>query len=225
MEYDIRNKREEKMGIFCGKSGKGKDRCIKYERKSKETQIEMPVLNIDGTGKSEISTSIGFLDHMLTLFAYHGFFDLEITAKGDTHVDNHHLNEDIGLALGEAFKKALGDSKGVVRTASAEVPMDMASAKVLIDLSNRAAFRFEVKEACEGVDGVQEEGYSVPYAKDLLESFAKKLCMNLHIEIDGEGDMHHFLEAVFKALGIALDKATARDERRTNEVPSSKGIL
>lgn len=209
------------MGIFCGK-GKEKERCVKYERKSKETEIEIPVLNIDGSGKSKISTSIGFLDHMLTLFAYHGFFDLEIAAKGDTHVDKHHLNEDIGIALGEAFKKALGDSSGITRTASAEVPMDMASAKVLIDLSNRAAVRFEGTERSGVYD---DEDYSVHYAKDLLESFAKKLCMNLHVEIDGEGDMHHFLEAVFKALGIALDKATARDARRIGEVPSSKGIL
>jgi len=209
------------MGIFCGK-GKEKVRRVKYERKSKETEITIPVLNIDGTGKSKISTSIGFLDHMLTLFAYHGFFDIEIEAKGDTHVDNHHLNEDIGIALGEAFKKALGDCKGIVRTASAEVPMDRVSAKVLVDLSNRGAFRFEIRNIAEIKD---EESYSIHYAKDFLESFAKKLCINLHVEMAGEGDMHHFLEAVFKALGIALDKATARDARRTNEVPSSKGIL
>jgi len=208
------------MGIFCGKS-KERARRVKYERKSKETEIEIHILNIDGSGKSKISTSIGFLDHMLTLFAYHGFFDIEITAKGDTHVDNHHLNEDIGLALGEAFKKALEDCRGITRTAFAEVPMDMASAKVLVDLSNRAAFKFEGHAA--GLH--DEEGYSLSYAKDFLESFAKKLCMNLHIEMKGEGDMHHFLEAVFKALAIALDKATARDARRTGEVPSSKGIL
>ena len=88
-------------------------RKISYERKSKETQIKIPVLNIDGKGESKVSTSIGFLDHMLTLFAYHGYFDLELEASGDTHVDNHHLNEDIGIALGEAFKKALGDCKGI----------------------------------------------------------------------------------------------------------------
>jgi len=212
------------MGIFCGK-GKEKERRVKYERKSKETQIEIPVLNIDGSGKSKISTSIGFLDHMLTLFAYHGFFDIEIEAKGDTYVDKHHLNEDIGIALGEAFKKALGDSKGIVRTASAEVPMDMGSAKVLVDLSNRVAFRFDGPPDMYYDVSKDDEGYSIHYAKDFLESFAKKICMNLHIEIKGEGDMHHHLEATFKALGIALDKATTRDARRTGEVPSSKGIL
>ncbi|MFH1552267.1 MAG: imidazoleglycerol-phosphate dehydratase [Candidatus Omnitrophota bacterium] len=197
-------------------------RKISYERKSKETQIEVPLLNIDGTGVTKISTSIGFLDHMLTLFSYHGYFDLEINAQGDTQVDKHHLNEDIGIALGEAFKKALGDCKGITRTASAEVPMDMASARVCVDLSNRAAFRFDSKTP---LAATEEEGYSAELAKDLLESFAKKLCMNLHIEIAGEGDIHHFLEAVFKALGVAMDRATRIDPRRAEEVPSSKGIL
>ena len=100
--------------------------------------IEVPLLNIDGTGKTKVSTSIGFLDDMLTLFAYNGFFDLELKARGDTQVDNHHLNEDIGIALGEAFKKALGEAKGIARIASAEVPMDMASAKVLAPASAAA---------------------------------------------------------------------------------------
>lgn len=212
------------MGIF-GKNTAELNRLISYERKSNETQIEIPVLNVDGEGKSSISTSIGFLDHMLTLFAYHGFFDIDLKAKGDTEVDNHHLNEDIGIALGEAFKKALGDSAGITRTASAEVPMDMAGAKVLVDLSNRAAFRFTDNREMSPKTQLDEEGYSMDFAKDLLESFAKKLCMNLHIEINGDGDMHHYLEAVFKALGIALDRATSIDPRRAGKVPSSKGIL
>ncbi len=196
-------------------------RKINYERKSKETQIEIPVLNIDGKGESKISTSIGFLDHMLTLFAYHGYFDLEIKASGDTHVDNHHLNEDIGIALGEAFKKALGDCKGITRMASADVPMDMVKAKVSVDISNRAAFSCpDLTMATKG-----EEGYTWEMGKDLLESFAKKLCANIHVEMSGQGDLHHNLEAVFKALGVAMDRATRIDPRRSNEVPSSKGIL
>ncbi|MFH1846661.1 MAG: imidazoleglycerol-phosphate dehydratase [Candidatus Omnitrophota bacterium] len=210
------------MGIF-GKD-QAKKRAVKYERKSKETEIEISELNVDGTGESDISTTIGFLDHMLTLFAYHGYFDIKMKAKGDTHVDSHHLNEDIGIALGEAFKKALGECKGIVRTASAEVPMDMASAKVLVDLSNRPAFKFKLRDLEES-SIKDEEGYSMHLAKDLLESFAKKLCINLHIEIAGEGDMHHFLEAVFKTLGVALDRAVKIDPRRQGEVPSSKGIL
>ena len=215
------------FGMFGGKRNAGAKRKTKYSRRSKETEIEIPLLNIDGTGETDIVTPIGFLDHMLTLFAYHGYFDLKLKAKGDTHVDNHHLNEDIGIALGEAFKQALGDEKGIVRMASVEVPMDTVSAKVTVDLSNRFAFRF-IDRRDAGASGIKdEEGYSMHYAKDFLESFAKKLCMNLHIEMYGSGDsdMHHYLEAVFKTLGIALDKATNIDPRRAGEVPSSKGIL
>lgn len=210
------------MGLFTRKAKTG--RRTSYDRRSKETQIEIPELNVDGKGDSEISTKIGFLDHMLTLFAYHGFFDIKLIAKGDQHVDNHHLNEDIGLALGEAFKKALGESKGIVRTASAEVPMDKARAKVLVDLSNRPAFSFARNgKYAEAIN--DDEGYSMHYAQDFLESFANKMAMNLHVEIAGEGDMHHYLEAVFKAFGMAFDAATQIDERREGEVPSSKGIL
>lgn len=211
------------MGIF-GK-GSSAERKTDYLRESKETRIELPLLNVDGTGETKISTSIGFLDHMLTLFSYHGYFDMELKASGDQHVDNHHLNEDIGLALGEAFKKALGDCKGIVRTASAEVPMDKASAKVLVDLSNRPAFVFTQSLPAGGYAIKDEEGYSLHYAQDFLNSFANKMAMNLHVEIAGEGDMHHYLEAVFKALGIAMDKATRVDPRRAGKVPSSKGIL
>ncbi len=214
---------------YVSESDKGDRITDKYERKSRETQIVIPVLNIDGSGESKISTSIGFLDHMLTLFSYHGFFDLVLKAAGDTHVDKHHLNEDIGIALGEAFKKALGDCRGITRTASAEVPMDMVSAKVLVDISNRPAFNFRDKSAGLGLGVKDKEGYSMHLARDLLESFAKKLCINLHIEIEGEEKeedaMHHYLEAAFKALGMALDKATRIDPRRAGEVPSSKGIL
>jgi len=213
------------MGIFKGKAAHAA-RKTKYERKSKETEIEIPLLNVDGTGESEISTSIGFLDHMLTLFAYHGFFDIKLKASGDTHVDKHHLNEDLGLALGEAFKQALGDCKGVNRMGAAEVPMDMARAKVLVDLSNRFSFKYEEYSGTGYELSIEDqEGYSMHYAKDFLESFAKKLSMNLHVEVAREGDMHHYLEAVFKALGQALDNATRIDPRREGEVPSSKGIL
>jgi len=211
--------------VFFKRGKSGVSRKTAYQRVSKETQIEIPLLNIDGKGVSDISTTIGFLDHMLTLFSYHGFFDIILKAKGDTHVDNHHLNEDLGLALGEAFKKALGDCRGIRRSSSAEIPMDMVSAKVLVDLSNRPAFKFKA----EGIIGavIEDEGYSFHYAQDFLNSFANKLSMNLHIEISGrgEGDMHHYLEAVFKALGVALDKALSIDPRREGEVPSSKGIL
>jgi len=212
------------MSLFGKKESPG-NRRTSYERKSKETEIEIPLLDVDGKGEAKVSTTIGFLDHMLTLFAYHGFFDLQINAKGDTHVDNHHLNEDVGLALGEAFKKALGDCRGINRSASAEVPMDMACAKVLVDISNRPAFKFTDKGGARSEEIKDEEGYSMDDGEDFLRSFATKLCMNLHIDISGEGDMHHFLEAVFKALGVAMDRATSIDPRREGEIPSSKGIL
>lgn len=212
------------MGIFGKKEEKKEARSVTgYERKSKETQIEIASLKIDGKGEAEVSTSIGFLDHMLTLFAYHGYFDLELKAKGDTHVDNHHLNEDVGIALAEAFKEALGDCKGITRTASSEAPMDEAMAKVSVDISNRPAFVFKLVGINDAIK--DEEEYSMHYGEDFLESFAKKLAINLHIEVSGKGDMHHYLEAVFKAFGMAMDKATKVDPRRAGEIPSSKGIL
>jgi imidazoleglycerol-phosphate dehydratase len=211
------------MGIF-GKKGPEAARKVRgYERRSKETQIEIALLDVDGKGESSISTTIGFLDHMLTLFAYHGYFDIRLSAKGDTHVDNHHLNEDIGIALGEVFKKVLGDCRGITRTASAEAPMDEAMAKVSIDISNRPAIVFDTDRVKDPIK--DEEGYSMHYGRDFIESFAKKMAINLHVEVSGKGDMHHYLEAVFKAFGMAMDKATRIDPRRVGEVPSSKGIL
>jgi imidazoleglycerol-phosphate dehydratase len=213
------------MGIF-GKTANSPKRVVRnYKRKSKETSIEVDVLDVDGTGVSSVSTTIGFLDHMITLFSYHGLFDITLNATGDTHVDKHHLNEDIGLALGEVFKKALGECKGIVRIASQEAPMDMALARVTVDISNRPAFRFNFPEKIAENFSGEQEGYSLHYGMDFLESFAKKMGINLHIEVSGEGDLHHYLEAVFKAFGMAMDKATRVDPRRPLEVPSSKGIL
>lgn len=213
------------MGFFS-KRDKISSRIVRnYKRKSKETSIEVDLFNVDGIGKSSISTTIGFLDHMLTLLAYHGLFDITLKASGDTHVDKHHLNEDLGLALGEVFKKALGDCKGITRIAFQEAPMDMASAKVVVDISNRSAFSFKFPEKQANDLSGEEEGYSLHYGMDFLESFAKKMSINLHIEVSGEGDLHHYFEAVFKALGMAMDKATRIDPRRPLEVPSSKGIL
>ena len=213
------------MGIF-GKCDCSAKRIVKsYERKSKETSIEVDLLNVDGTGVSSVSTTIGFLDHMITLFAYHGLFDIKLKASGDTHVDKHHLNEDIGLVLGEVFKKALGECRGIIRIASQGAPMDMALAKVVVDISNRPAFSFKFAEKDTKDLSGEEEGYSLHYGMDFLESFAKKMGINLHIEVSGEGDIHHYFEAVFKAFGMAMDRATRVDPRRPLEIPSSKGIL
>jgi len=195
-----------------------KPRTAEIKRKTKETDISGR-LTVDGKGKSDIKTGIGFLDHMLELFAFHGLFDLELRAKGDLKVDLHHTNEDVGIALGIAFKKALGDCRGIKRFGSGEVPMDQARAKVVVDISNRYAFKFSI-----GSPLSPKEKYSLNDGSDFLESFAKKLNMNLHVEILSGTDLHHVLEAVFKAFGIALDQATQLDPRR-KDIPSTKGII
>lgn len=194
-------------------------RNAEIKRKTRETDITVK-LKIDGKGKSTIDTGIGFLDHMLELFAFHGLFDLDVKATGDLKVDLHHTNEDIGICLGQAFKKALGDCAGIKRFGSAEVPMDKARAKVAVDISNRYAFTpFNAPGAIKS-----KEKYTLDDAGDMLDSFAKNMVMNLHVNIASGDDLHHVLEATFKAFGIALDQATQIDPRR-KEVPSTKGIL
>jgi imidazoleglycerol-phosphate dehydratase len=195
------------------------ERKAQIKRKTRETEIDVSV-NIDGTGRSSINTGIGFVDHMLELFSFHGLFDIDIKAKGDLNVDIHHTNEDLGICLGQAFKKALGDCVGIKRFGSSEVPMDNARARVAIDISNRYSFsglrsRGEVKS---------REKYSLDDASDLLDSFAKNMGMNIHVDVVSGDDLHHIVEAVFKAFGIALDEATQIDPRR-KEIPSTKGIL
>lgn len=199
-------------------------RSAEITRKTRETEIQV-LLNIDGTGKAIINTGIGFLDHMLELFAFHGLFDLNVQAKGDLKVDIHHTNEDIAICLGQAFKKALGDCAGIKRFGSAEVPMDQARAKVTVDISNRYAFSGLVfpNRAIPQSSEIKD-GYSLDAGSDLLESFAKNMAINLHVDVISGADLHHILEAVFKALGIALDQATQIDPRR-KEIPSTKGIL
>jgi len=203
---------------------KTQKRSAKVERKTRETQIKLN-LNIDGKGKTKINTGIGFLDHMLELFAFHGLFDLEVSAKGDLKVDTHHTNEDIGICLGQAFKKALDECVGIKRFGSAEVPMDSARAKVAIDISNRYAYKVDNSSKIQNLTNEDvKEKYSLQDGIDFLDSFAKNININLHVEIFTGDDVHHVLEATFKALGVALDAATQIDPRR-KEVPSSKGIL
>lgn len=198
-----------------------KPRMAPIERKTKETEITGKLV-IDGKGKAKIKTGIGFLDHMLELFAFHGLFDLELKATGDLNVDIHHTNEDVGIALGIAFKKALGDCTGIKRFGSAEVPMDKARAKVVVDVSNRYAFE---KKSAGGLGPFNPvEGYTLNDGMDLLDSFAKRLGVNLHVEVSSGDDTHHVLEAIFKAFGIALDQATQIDPRR-KDIPSTKGVI
>jgi len=207
-----------------------KKRKAEIYRKTTETKISGELV-VDGSGKADIKTGIGFLDHMLTLFAFHGLFDLKLRVKGDLEVDIHHTNEDVALCLGQAFKKGLGACKGIRRFGSSEVPMDHARAKVAMDISNRYSYdkiRFvgvEIQPLLSSIKGTKAgENYSMEDGNDFMETFAKNVGMNLHVDILVRSDMHHMLEAIFKALGIALDRATQIDPRRKT-VPSTKGIL
>jgi imidazoleglycerol-phosphate dehydratase len=189
------------------------------KRKTKETEITVK-LNVDGSGKAKINTGIGILDHMLELFAFHGLFDLEISAKGDLKIDIHHTNEDVGIVLGEVFKKALGDKKGIKRFGSASVPMEDVTATVAVDISGRGFFQPLSNPVSRG-----EEDYSFSYANHFLEAFAKRIGMNLNIRlVTSNPDLHTNLEPVFKALGLALDQATQIDPRRKG-IPSTKGVI
>jgi len=200
-----------------------KIRSADIKRKTKETDIAGKLI-IDGSGKADINTGIGFLDHMLTLFTFHGLFDLTLKAKGDLKVDSHHTNEDVAICLGKAFKEALGDCKGIKRFGSKEVPMDSASAKVMVDIGGRYAFVWRTPPTGWNEQIAREEGYSFADGKDFLDTFAKNVFMNLHVEVYSGEDVHHVLEAIFKALGIALDEATQIDVRRKG-VPSTKGTI
>jgi imidazoleglycerol-phosphate dehydratase len=200
-----------------------KARIAKIKRKTTETDISGELV-IDGKGKADIKTGIGFLDHMLTLFAFHGLFDLTLKAKGDLNVDSHHTNEDIAICLGKAFKEALGDCKGIKRYGSKEVPMDNAAAKVMIDVGGRYAFVWKIPTAAPAEYVSKEEGYSIAEGKDFFDTFAKNANINLHAEVYSGEDLHHILEAAFKAFGIALDEATQIDSRRKG-VPSTKGRI
>jgi imidazoleglycerol-phosphate dehydratase len=202
---------------------KMKKRIAKGARKTTETRIKWE-LNLDGKGESKVKTGIPFLNHMLTLFAKHGLFDLTIDAKGDLEVDIHHTNEDIGLCLGEAVKKALGDKKGIKRFAEASVPMDEALARVIIDISGRPSLKLSQTGGHKFDSAEVKEGYALQDAEHFLKSFCNQSGVNMHAEIQSGEDLHHILEAVFKAFGRALDEATQIDPR-IKGVPSTKGSL
>ena len=202
-----------------------KKRTASIQRKTREVSIQGR-LNLDGSGASSISTGIRFLDHMLELFSKHGLFDLRLQAKGDLDIDLHHTNEDLGLALGEAFRKALGEKKGIRRMGSAFVPMDESLARVraVADISGRPYFRWDWA-AGGGKNSFARSSYGLSDARHFLESFVVKSGMTLHIDVLKAGDdIHHVLESVFKALGRALREAAARD-LRVKGVPSTKGKL
>ncbi|MBM3132841.1 MAG: imidazoleglycerol-phosphate dehydratase HisB [Chloroflexi bacterium] len=194
-------------------------RTASITRETKETKIDLEV-NIDGTGVSEIKTGVGMFDHMLEQLAKHGRFDLKVQARGDLHVDEHHTIEDVGVVLGQAFARALGERKGVVRMAHAVVPMDEALALVAVDLSGRGYAEIEASFDKEYINELPTD-----LIKHFLESFAMEGRFNLHVKLlAGEND-HHRCEAIFKALARALDQATRIDERIAGIVPSTKGTV
>jgi len=194
-------------------------RTVEIARQTSETQIDIK-LELDGLGKHEISTGIGFLDHMLTHLAVHGLFDLSVQAKGDLHIDAHHTVEDVALALGQAFDKALGDRKGIVRMADCFAPMDETLAHVALDLSGRPY-------------AVVQAEWHTPYIGEIpttlfshfFESFAVTTRCNLHARVLYGRDDHHQAEALSKAWARALDGATQIDSRRADAIPSTKGTL
>jgi len=194
-------------------------RKAKIERKTKETDILVEV-NLDGSGKFEIETGVGFFDHMLIQIAVHGLFDLTVKSKGDLHIDSHHTVEDCGLALGAAFKQALGDKRGITRTASATVPMDDALAQVVVDFSGRpyAVLRTAWTSPVVG-------GLNTTLLEHFFESFATASAANLHVIVHYGRDNHHMAESLFKAMARAMAKAVQIDPRRKNRIPSSKGVL
>ncbi len=201
-------------------------RKAEVKRKTKETDIRV-VLNIDGSGKAKIGTGIGLLDHMLELFAFHGLFDLEIAAKGDLKVDIHHTNEDIGIVMGDAFKKAVGDKEGIRRFGSSSVPMEEVTASVTLDVSGRGSFQLYPKEMFMSGEcrPEAEAGYELKDVAHFFDAFAKRAGVNVNIKVEPiSRDMHTTLEPIFKAFGIALDQATQVDPRRKG-VPSTKGVI
>jgi imidazoleglycerol-phosphate dehydratase len=193
-------------------------RSASLERTTGETRINLS-LSLDGEGRSDIRTGIPFFDHMLTLLSRHGLLDLEIAAKGDIEVDYHHTVEDVGITLGQALAKALGDKSGIRRYGHAYVPMDEALARVVVDCSGRPFLAYEAPRGVEAIG-------LFPF--QLVEEFLRALAVNagltLHVSILAGRDAHHMAEAVFKALGRALDIAVSLDDR-VKGIPSTKGVL
>lgn len=191
------------------------ERTAKMNRKTSETDIEIS-LNIDGKGKSDVSTGIDFFNHMLDSFARHGFFDLDVKAKGDVTVDDHHTVEDVGILLGETFAGAIGNKKGIKRMAHAIIPMDDALATVAVDISGRSysVLNFEFKKAKVG-------DLSTENVEHFFDSFANSARININAKVEGEND-HHKIEALFKAFARALNEASRIEH---DVIPSTKGVL
>lgn len=193
-------------------------REAEIKRKTGETDIQLK-FNVDGSGISELETDVPFLNHMLDLFTKHGLFDLQVKAIGDIEIDDHHTVEDVGICLGQALRESLGDKKGIKRYASVFVPMDEALAQVVIDISNRPHLEYRAE-----YPGTTVGTFTVELVKEFLWKFALEARITLHVIVHYGDNTHHMIEAIFKALGRALDEATSLDPR-VKGVPSTKGLL
>jgi imidazoleglycerol-phosphate dehydratase len=193
-------------------------RAAKILRKTNETNISIS-LNIDGKGKGSIKTGIPFFDHMLTLFAKHGLFDIKLAAKGDIDVDYHHTVEDVGICMGQAFKKALGNKDGIVRYGESKVPMDEALTEVIIDISGRPHLTYNVP-----ITKTKFIDFDVEVVKEFFEAFSLNAGITIHVHMIRGGNMHHIIESIFKAFAVTLSKACSIDPRKKG-VPSTKGVL
>ncbi|SDR62732.1 imidazoleglycerol-phosphate dehydratase [Rhizobiales bacterium GAS191] len=194
-------------------------RRAKLSRSTTETKIEVEI-GLDGSGRAEIATGVGFFDHMLELFARHALFDLTVKAKGDTHIDDHHTVEDVGIAMGEAFLKALGDKKGLNRYGDIRLPMDEALAEVAVDVSGRPFLVFEAPFTAPKIGSFDTE-----LVREWFQAFAVNARITLHAEAARGTNSHHIAEALFKGLARALRHAVAIDPREAGRVPSTKGTL
>lgn len=195
------------------------ERTVTVERKTAETAIEL-TLTVDGTGESRIATGVPFFDHMLTLFAKHGLFDLKVSCQGDVDVDYHHTVEDVGLVLGEAFKRALGEKIGIKRYGFFILPMDESLVRVVIDIGGRPHLAYEAEAPTMFV-----RDFNLVLVKEFCRAFSNALGANLHVKLISGEEPHHVAEAVFKCLARALDAATAIEPRAAGLLPSTKGAL
>ena len=195
------------------------ERKAKIERKTKETDIQLR-LNLDGKGLSEIDTGIPFIDHMLSLMAAHGFMDLQVSAKGDTEIDDHHTVEDLGICIGMAINQAMGEKKGIRRYGEATIPMDEVLSRVAIDISNRPflAYRVSLSESKTGK-------FDVSLIKEFFRALVNYSGITMHVDLISGDDAHHIAESIFKAFARALDQAVDVENRLESAVPSTKGML
>jgi len=200
------------------------NRQSEQERKTNESTINVS-LNLDGSGNANIDTGIGFFDHMLTHIAIHGIFDIQVKAKGDLHVDTHHTIEDVGIVLGKAFKQAIGEKLGISRIGHSYVPMDEALALVVVDFSNRPYSIIDIPWTGKYFGKEQDELIPFTLIDHFLQTFAIHASITLHVKVFYGKNDHHMAEAVFKALGSSLDKASRLDPKRRGSIPSTKGIL